>query len=373
MTVSVNISTDILAILALSVTIWLAKKNMIQNRYRTNYYLMAALTTNGALLLEIATELLRTQPATTLVVALNHAANAVGFMMMPIILYALILMENQRMKRYRRILVIPAAVNAAMSLLSIHTKWLFFVDENNVYSRGPLFWFQISVCLLYAAIFLSTECIIAWKTSRTRDENIFLGIIFAGVVIGVCVQLRHPKILLMWGCTAIGLLLYYIFYRELQFKYDPLTGIENRAYFQKAMDRLRAVPWVFVAVFDLDDLKTVNDTQGHIDGDKVIQTAGQMLSACFEGKGTAYRIGGDEFCVLAPNMRQMDARRQIKKLIKMAQECRETTGIEVYFSYGYEFFDPDTMRDLYEAFSHADAMMYQHKREKNAGRGSAKP
>jgi two-component system, cell cycle response regulator len=85
---------------------------------------------------------------------------------------------------------------------------------------------------------------------------------------------------------------------------DPLTGLANR---RRLMADLRAVtqfagpaePWALIE-FDLDGFKRYNDTHGHPAGDELLlQLAGRLAAATTEG-GTAYRLGGDEFCVLAP-------------------------------------------------------------------------
>lgn len=85
---------------------------------------------------------------------------------------------------------------------------------------------------------------------------------------------------------------------------DPLTGLGNRrlliAELDRAVTRRRDPGEVcLMVVFDLDGFKAYNDTYGHPAGDALLRRLGERLSAFVEGRGGAYRLGGDEFCLLA--------------------------------------------------------------------------
>jgi two-component system cell cycle response regulator len=83
---------------------------------------------------------------------------------------------------------------------------------------------------------------------------------------------------------------------------DPLTGLGNR---RQLMEDLKIAcshgktsdPWQLI-LYDLNGFKHYNDTFGHPAGDALLQRLSDKLSASVDGHGTAYRMGGDEFCVL---------------------------------------------------------------------------
>jgi GGDEF domain-containing protein len=91
---------------------------------------------------------------------------------------------------------------------------------------------------------------------------------------------------------------------------DPLTGLGNR---RALMADLEARPepaegeQTLLALFDLDGFKHYNDTFGHPAGDAVLELLGGRLADAVTSCGSAYRMGGDEFCVVASV--QEDARR----------------------------------------------------------------
>jgi PAS domain S-box-containing protein/diguanylate cyclase (GGDEF)-like protein len=85
--------------------------------------------------------------------------------------------------------------------------------------------------------------------------------------------------------------------------HDVLTGLPNRRRLMEDLDLElpSATPEdpVLLLLFDLDGFKAYNDTFGHPAGDALLSRLGRRLCEAVEGRGTAYRMGGDEFCLLA--------------------------------------------------------------------------
>ena len=81
---------------------------------------------------------------------------------------------------------------------------------------------------------------------------------------------------------------------------DPLTGLANRAQFEKTLVAAVAQPACNLAILmiDLDRFKGVNDTLGHPTGDGLLRLVAQRLQSAVAGKGVAARLGGDEFAVI---------------------------------------------------------------------------
>lgn len=93
--------------------------------------------------------------------------------------------------------------------------------------------------------------------------------------------------------------------KEAQAQYlanhDPLTGLPNRASFSKFIEEsiasLGAGRLLGVMLIDLDRFKNVNDTLGHLAGDRLIQSVAARLADCVGGNNVVARLGGDEFAV----------------------------------------------------------------------------
>ena len=85
--------------------------------------------------------------------------------------------------------------------------------------------------------------------------------------------------------------------------FDQLTGLRNRNSFiriSEEYDRQKVFP-LCVVVGDLNGLKLVNDSYGHIHGDLLLQQVANIMDSMRPKNSTVFRIGGDEFVVLAPD------------------------------------------------------------------------
>ena len=120
-------------------------------------------------------------------------------------------------------------------------------------------------------------------------------------------------------------------------------------------------------LLDLDGFKIYNDTYGHPAGDALLARLGHQLAATAGEGVAAYRLGGDEFCVLA----QDADRAQEHARTASAALCEHGDGFEITSSYGFATMPKDA-QDAGEALRIADQRMYtqKHGRESSAGRQS---
>jgi diguanylate cyclase (GGDEF)-like protein/PAS domain S-box-containing protein len=93
-------------------------------------------------------------------------------------------------------------------------------------------------------------------------------------------------------------------YKELSIT-DSLTGLHNSRHFydqlEHALETARRYQHMFtLCFFDLDDFKNLNDSHGHLMGDKVLETFGALVRASLRSIDSGYRYGGEEFAILLP-------------------------------------------------------------------------
>jgi diguanylate cyclase (GGDEF)-like protein len=147
---------------------------------------------------------------------------------------------------------------------------------------------------------------------------------------------------------------------------DGLTGLANRRRLMADLERRAAQGVADPAVlllFDLDGFKSYNDAFGHLAGDALLARLGQALERSVQGHGRAYRLGGDEFCVLA----DAGARDRVE-LLAPAALVEHGDGFSVAASYGSVAI-PQEAAIASEALLIADQRMYEHK---NSGRATAR-
>jgi diguanylate cyclase (GGDEF)-like protein len=94
-------------------------------------------------------------------------------------------------------------------------------------------------------------------------------------------------------------------------RHDPLTDLPNRRFFTEKLDDvlLRAASHgrqVAVLMLDLDGFKAINDTYGHVAGDRTLVEVGERMSAVVRSGTVLARVGGDEFAIVMPNITSLD-------------------------------------------------------------------
>lgn len=156
---------------------------------------------------------------------------------------------------------------------------------------------------------------------------------------------------------------------EVQAHHDPLTGLANRKLledrFQCAVERAKRSGDSFaLLMIDLDGFKSVNDTHGHLAGDKVLVTVSQRLAAVLRTCDTAARLGGDEFVVILESIHDTgEVARISRKLVRALYEDIELPNhcaVNVGASIGIALY-PDDGLDLSEMLAIADQAMYECK------------
>ncbi|MGN0351941.1 MAG: diguanylate cyclase domain-containing protein [Roseburia sp.] len=153
-------------------------------------------------------------------------------------------------------------------------------------------------------------------------------------------------------------------YRELAIK-DTLTGLYNRNAYNQWLEEHGKEQDVAILMCDLNDLKKCNDTRGHAVGDSYIMGAADIISRVFEGQGTCYRIGGDEFCVILKDAENVDIQDKIRQLAEMEDECnRMMAEMKINIAYGYAVFDDRLDANIEDTCKRADQEMYRNKKER---------
>lgn len=153
---------------------------------------------------------------------------------------------------------------------------------------------------------------------------------------------------------------------EREARSDPLTGLLNRRAWDDALSAesarmLRHERPAMVAVIDLDHLKRVNDTDGHLAGDLLIRQAAGAIRGVVREEDVVARIGGDEFAVLAVEA-HLEAGEPLLSRLREA-----LTSADVAASVGAAAVAPGT--SLVEAFHDADRRMYEVKHGRKGGTG----
>lgn len=156
---------------------------------------------------------------------------------------------------------------------------------------------------------------------------------------------------------------------ELRFQsvHDGLTGLFNRLHFEKKLQQLEdehEFP-LSIIMIDVDNLKILNDSRGHLAGDELLKKVGKMLHKSFRGNDVIARIGGDEFAILLPRTDWQSVQDLISRLQTNITEVNQTIlNFPVSISIGSATAEND--RQMINLFKIADERMYAQKRMKKS-------
>lgn len=152
-------------------------------------------------------------------------------------------------------------------------------------------------------------------------------------------------------------------YREMAVKDFP-TGCYNRNAYSEDTSLGTELTGVQIITFDLNNLKQCNDVKGHMAGDKYIADAAHMIQDVFKGLGKVYRIGGDEFCIVAKGVTEgtiIERRRMLRDAVFEYRTKNADEGFGI--ACGYAMYDPVIDKDIEETRHRADLSMYENKKE----------
>ncbi|TDT57257.1 PAS domain S-box-containing protein/diguanylate cyclase (GGDEF)-like protein [Fonticella tunisiensis] len=146
--------------------------------------------------------------------------------------------------------------------------------------------------------------------------------------------------------------------------YDAVTGLPNRNMMRSSLkkairDAAKKGENVGVIFIDLDRFKMINDTLGHIYGDRVLKLMAQRLSFCAEEPYTIFRHGGDEFIVIRKAVDKEELRCCAEKIIDKISRPFVMDGREIYItpSIGISIY-PSDGDDVDTLIKYADSAMY---------------
>lgn len=150
---------------------------------------------------------------------------------------------------------------------------------------------------------------------------------------------------------------------------DSLTGLGNRTSLNNDMEtferNLIHIKSIGIIQLDINYLKRVNDTFGHLTGDRLIKNAADAISKGFKEYGKCYRFGGDEFVVILIG----NAKEKFSFGIHIMERYLEQLNTrlpkdeQVSVAYGIAYYDPAIDTSLWKVQERADAVMYERKRQ----------
>ena len=258
---------------------------------------------------------------------------------------------------------------------------VFGFDENTVYQPGSARYIVLGVQALLFAL-AAAHALVCSLGAQGKEHRHYKTIGFSGVVMTIFVVLQTLDPFLPFyaiGCLLATCLIHTFvrvdereeYARELgtvrvQLYNDALSGVKNKkAYIEIRSVKAREIRDGEILdfgliVFDVNDLKKVNDNQGHEAGDRLIQAAAELICTVFK-RSPVYRIGGDEFATLLEGDDYSD-RKELLASFNDQVEANLKKG-EVVVAAGMDILTPNRDTTFDDIFERADRRMYERKSE----------
>ena len=298
--------------------------------------------------------------------------------------YVLTYLSNNRFKHiYLGIDKIIILFQIILLIINIFEPTIFYI-ENGIYYTAkyrPIAFFNQYVVYLLIGIVSIYLAITRIKEERYKYFSVLLFSI-AQILLGIF-QLMFPELPMYSIGYFIGSFIICIFVIskerdeliKLQYekqvdnerkisKTDKLTGLYNRRAYEEEINAIKNnIPDNFIYIsIDVNGLKNINDTLGHLAGDELIKGAADCLKNSLENYGNIYRIGGDEFAALiyANEMELPNIKNDIEEI---TNNWKGTIVNELDISYGCASKVEYKNNNITELIKQADKKMYKAKDE----------
>lgn len=285
---------------------------------------------------------------------LRTISHMLGYILRPYTIYVLILILRYETRKERWLVALPAIINTVVELSALFCGLAFEFNEANQFVRGPLGYtphicsgFYLVLILLLSAQF--------FKERNYMEAGIILTIVVTCVVATVLESIWDHEGLLRVA-SSLSITFFYLYFCAQSFKRDALTKVLNRHCFYRDAEKYKD-KMIAVLSVDLNDLKKINDSEGHAAGDVAILTTAEcirkhLIKGCF-----LYRTGGDEFMVLCP--KHAATPEQLQTMMRAVYEEMKTTPYRCAIGMA-EYVAGETFDNL---CARADEAMYLAKAE----------
>lgn len=224
-----------------------------------------------------------------------------------------------------------------------------------------------TVCIL-----INQESIVCYSNIDRDAANRYLEAIniFNHLPVNETIDYRIKRYIVTVDKVNLDKAVYYLILIQLHRNYayiDSLTGLHNRNYWEQLMSYMLrcTTPKRFtLIIIDIDNLKCLNDTKGHLTGDIAIKIVGQAIKENIRKQDIGIRSGGDEFFILLADTKESAAQKVIDRIRESIEKRCERENINIEISAGSACMG--SINSLEKVIAMADNNLYKEKNMKKA-------
>lgn len=266
---------------------------------------------------------------------------------------------------YKIVIMLPMIALVALTALSFATGWIFYISGENVYVRGPLYFIQL--ILAYGYVIVGALVSFRQYSKEILEDRkrscLILSFYTLLPLAGGIVQTFYFGLNTAIPSAVIAIVMLYLDNIKRAVSLDHLTGLNNRGQFDIYLNekiRSSVKNELYLIVLDIDSFKLVNDTFGHVEGDKSIMAVANALKTVF-GYTNAFlsRYGGDEFTVII-DTEESTVLACIAKVNTLLEEFSKASPYSISVSAGYRKYS-EGIQTADRFIKLSDEKMYENK------------
>ena len=340
----------IFAVLLFSIKLWPRKK--FRNT-ETRYFWITVFSCFGLVLEDSFETMCATDPSLKF---FRILLSVIGYTLRSTAALSLLLVVVPRNKVKFKYLI-PALITFLVSSTAFFSDIAFGYDANYKFYRGPLGIVAFIVPIIYVLYIL--WIVIKYFTEKSSLEKYIMPMCIIFCLSSSAWDAIYGGVKLDESIIICSIIFYLILFSNDN-RRDSLTGLLNRqAFYDDCNLFSRSIE--AVASLDMNGLKDLNDTYGHLAGDEALKKIGECMLKIADEKTLAYRVGGDEFLIVFLHSNKDEIKKVIKKVTDDVTQCNYS------ISTGYAMRGRDDSID--DVIRESDKFMYESKAEYYRSKG----
>lgn len=276
--------------------------------------------------------------------------------------YIYFLIKKRRISAsFQTIFFIPFIIVTILSIINLFSPFIYDFSGNEIYERLEGYTYVSllsSISVFFVIIFLIIN-------HKELNKSVFFVLISSYLlpIIGGFLQIFNENWATIYLFSSFALLVAYIYTESIGITRDYLTNVFTRKKaFEIVETYLLKDTNFLVGLFDMDNLKNINDSYGHLVGDAALLHLTAEMNRVFDSKVIISRIGGDEFVIIGKDCEKKDIENKINQTNKQFIYNSKTYNIS--FSYGLKYVDGKERLNADDLFIEVDRIMYTMKQSK---------
>lgn len=298
-------------------------------------------------------------------VVLGTVFTSLGYVLRPILLYVFVLLANMDYKRGRLFYILniaPLAANFVVYLLPLFfgvpgvSTAVFYYQANpdgtaSFVRGGPLNFFSHAISLFFLGVLIYVSTL-RFQGKHRKDGLVLVlcvGIIFVTVLTEVLVRRSDLLNIVCEICALIN----YVFIVSVNTSRDPLTNLYDRRTYYEDISRYHSLINGVVQI-DMNELKWINDNEGHASGDAALYTIARILESSADNSSMCvYRLSGDEFLIMMFEGKEAQLEQTVASIRQQLNKTIYSAAVGAYF-----IDRPKDTTSVEDAMKEAERRMY---------------